>query len=351
MRAGNASLFMGTEREGVLMKTTARHKRRSQDALSQAVADFINHKRSLGFKYIIEENILHRFSLLGRDYALQNNHVSSALIAEWFKRQPSEKAVTFYSRCSCVKRFLQFAAHSGYYSEIPEIPRYANAQYVPYIFSRTEMARFFNACDTLPRYAGTFRHTIVPVVFRLLYSCGLRVSEAIGLERKDVDLHAGVLTIREPKNRQDRYVPMSPSMTAIMRAFSLTKRFSGAENAGRFFVGKYNDYLSRHQVYHWFRLCLANAGIAHRGKGFGPREHDLRHTFCVHSLQSFCSRGVDPYCFLPWLSAYVGHKSIQATQQYLCLTAEAYPELTKTFAAYCGHVIPALIGEARYETN
>jgi site-specific recombinase XerD len=333
------------------MKTTVRRIRQSRDALARAVADFINHKRSLGLKYIIEENTLRRFSLLGRNYALQDNHVPSELIAEWFKRRPSEKANTFYSRCSCVKRFLQFAAHSGYYSKIPEISMPTNAQYVPYIFSRAEMALFFNACDTLPRYAGTFRHVIIPVVFRLLYSCGLRVSEAIGLERKDVDLHAGVLTIREPKNRQDRYVPMSPSMTAIMRKFSLMELSSGAENAGRFFVGKYNDHLSRHQVYHWFRLCLANAGIAHRGKGLGPREHDLRHTFCVHSLQLFCSRGVDPYCFLPWLSAYVGHKSIQATQQYLRLTAEAYPELTKTVAAYCGHVIPASIEEARYEAN
>jgi site-specific recombinase XerD len=333
------------------MKTVIRHNRNSPDALARAVADFINHKRSLGFKYIIEENVLHRFSLLGRDYTMQGNQVSPELIAEWFKLRPSEKANTFYSRCSCVKRFLQFAAHSGYHSEIPEIPRHMNAQYVPYIFSTVEMACFFNACDALPRYRGTFRHVIIPVVFRLLYSCGLRVWEAIGLERKDVDLYAGVLTIREPKNRQDRYVPMSPSMTAIMRAFSLTEQSSATENARRFFTSKYNDHLSRYQVYHWFRLCLANAGIVHRGKGFGPREHDLRHTFCVHSLQSFCSRGFDPYCFLPWLSAYVGHKSIQATQQYLRLTAEAYPELTKTFAAYCGHIIPALIGEARYEAN
>jgi integrase len=351
MRTGSASIFMGTRGGGVLMKVTIRHTPKPQDALTRAVTEFISHKRSLGFKYIIEENILHRFSLLGRNYVAQGNQVPPALIAEWFNRRPREKANTFYSRCSCVKRFLQFAAHFGYYSEIPEIPRHKDVKYVPYIFSGAEITRFFNACDTMPRYTGTFRHVLIPVVFRLLYSCGLRVSEAINLERKDIDLDTGVLTIREPKNRQDRYVPMSPSMTAVMRSFSLTEQSSDRKNAGYFFTGKYNSYLSRHQIYHWFRMCLERAGIPHRGKGLGPREHDLRHTFCVRSLKSFCSRGVDPYCFLPWLSAYVGHKSIQATQQYLRLTADVYPELTKTLTAYCGYAIPELQGEVRHETN
>jgi site-specific recombinase XerD len=350
MRIGSTAFFVGTE-GGVLMKKDAIHDRKPTISLTRAVAEFINHKHSLGFKYIIEENILHRFSRLGQKYDIRGNTVPPSLIEEWFKRQPNEKATTFYSRCFCVKRFLQFAVNFGYRSEIPEIPACGKSTYVPYIFSEDEITRFFHACDAMPWYTGTLRHIIVPVVFRLLYSCGLRVSEAIGLKKNDVDLSAGVLTIREPKNRQDRYVPMSPSMTSLIRTFSLLEHPCVTEGTDNFFTSKYNGHLTRYQVYHWFRLCLEKAGITHRGKGFGPREHDLRHTFCVRSLQSLCLQGFDLYCFLPWLSTYVGHKSIQATQQYLRLTADVYPDLIGKVTTYCGYVIPETKEESRHETD
>ena len=93
-------------------------------------------------------------------------------------------------------------------------------------------------------------------------------------------------------------------------------------------------------MYKWFRLCLDNAGIPHRGRGLGPREHDLRHSFCVHALKSMCAQGMDIYCALPVLSTYVGHKSIYATQQYLRLTAEIYPELLGRITLYAGGAIP-----------
>jgi site-specific recombinase XerD len=350
MRFGAAAFFVGSG-GGVLMKTAASSNPRPAASLSRVAAEYVSHKRSLGFKFVIEENVLQRFCLLGQQYVAQENEVPPALIATWFRRRPNEKANTFYARRLCVKNFLQFAMDLGLHSEIPEIQAHRTPAYVPHIFSDAEIKRFFAACDAVPRYAGTLRHVLVPVIFRLLYYCGLRVSEAIGLKRGDVDLLAGVLTIREPKNRQDRYVPMSSSMTAIMRRFSLLDRPSPAKETDNFFTSKHNDHLTRSQVYHWFRLCLEKAGIAHRGKGHGPREHDLRHTFCVHSLKSLCLHGADLYCFLPLLSTYVGHKSIQATQRYLRMTADVFPDLIENIAACCGHVIPELKEAISHETN
>ena len=68
--------------------------------------------------------------------------------------------------------------------------------------------------------------------------------------------------------------------------------------------------------------------------------HDLRHTFAVHSLQNAVKRGIDPYAYLPMLSVYLGHKTVNATERYLRLTAEAYPDFTKDIERIMNKIIP-----------
>ena len=65
------------------------------------------------------------------------------------------------------------------------------------------------------------------------------------------------------------------------------------------------------------------SGISHGGKGRGPRLHDLRHTFAVHSVNQMVRQGVYLYRSLPILSIYLGHASVQATERYVRLTEEA----------------------------
>jgi integrase/recombinase XerD len=80
----------------------------------------------------------------------------------------------------------------------------------------------------------------------------------------------------------------------------------------------------------------------------GPRLHDLRHTFAVHSLQNWIIQGRDTYILLPILSAYLGHKNIYATEKYLRLTSEMYPNTLKKVKDTCGEIIPEVIN---YEAN
>lgn len=169
----------------------------------------------------------------------------------------------------------------------------------------------------------------------------MRASEAASLKLEDVDLRNGVLTIHEPKNGKDRYVPMSPSVIHATQWFHNSIHPGGLQGDAFFFTGKYNDYINRHRIYHWFRLCIDKAGIDHMGKGQGPREHDLRHSFCVHSLRNLYLAGIDLYCTLPVLSVYVGHKSIAATQYYLRLTADMYPDICSRLEKELGQIIPS----------
>lgn len=76
---------------------------------------------------------------------------------------------------------------------------------------------------------------------------------------------------------------------------------------------------------------LYHAGISHGGKGHGPRIHDIRHTFAVHCLQRWVDENIDLETVLPYLSTYMGHVGIQSTQEYLHLTSELFPQITRAF--------------------
>lgn len=88
-----------------------------------------------------------------------------------------------------------------------------------------------------------------------------------------------------------------------------------------------------------FRQILFVARIPHTGNG--PRMHDFRHTFAVECLKKWVRSGKDITSALPVLSAYLGHKGLQSTQDYLRLTAEMFPDITARIQSHFGNIIPS----------
>jgi len=310
--------------------------------LADIIITFIQFKRSLGYIYKNEEGVLYRFSVFTMDYEISEHEVPLQLIEEWLKLRKNEKAQTQKTRVHCVLQMLNFASKHGYRVHFPVIMRKIHVpKYVPYIFTEKELEQFFYACDHIKYYSGTSRHHTIPILFRLIYSCGLRASEAANLKCSHVDFTGGVITVRSGKNGKDRLVPLSDSMAKNMEQFHQRYHDSNSKNK-YFFRGKYISKLTRHKIYKWFRICLESAGIHHLGKGKGPREHDLRHSFCVHSLQKMQKQGKDLYASLPILSTYVGHASTNATQHYLRLTAEFFPDVMEQVSKRCSGIIPSV---------
>jgi integrase len=155
----------------------------------------------------------------------------------------------------------------------------------------------------------------------------------------DVDFDRAVLFISGSKFNKDRIVPMSLSLANMFAKYHAL--FNGdIAHEDYYFRNKKGTPLTRDQVYKVYRKLLWKAKISHGGKGKGPRLHDLRHTFCVHTLAKQVKDGVDLYTALPILSAYLGHSSVGATQRYVRLTAEVYPELIENVSRKCAYVIP-----------
>jgi len=215
-------------------------------------------------------------------------------------------------------------------------------QYVPYIYSLDELHAFFAETDKCHYcYECPSRHFIMPVFFRMIYQCGLRVTEARLLKAEDVDLHTGVLTINHSKKDKSRLVPMSTSLQLRCQEYS-DQVHAGSTREDFFFPGLFGKPMTNTNVYHNFRRFLWRAGISHGGRGYGPRIYDFRHAFAVHRLKKWVEENKDLSACLPRLRTYMGHDSYEETAYYLRLTADVFPSLTLKLETKYAGIIPEL---------
>lgn len=132
------------------------------------------------------------------------------------------------------------------------------------------------------------------------------------------------------KGDKERLVGISDSMLTYMKSYRSNPLVANAKSI-YFFPAPDGGFYDTSTIYDIFRKCLFDAGIPHRGRGKGPRLHDLRHSFAVHILNKWSSEGKDIYTCLPILRTALGHDRITTTEKYLRLVPEAYMEVTEPF--------------------
>ena len=302
------------------------------------IAQYIKFKKNLGyiFKNTYIFNMFDRFTVAN---SLTSIGLTKELADKWSEKRPNESDVTRYKRVNCIKSFSVYLNNLGYKSYIPKQTKSYRTTFTPYIFSQEELKSFFTASDTIDVFGTSTMKYIIPIVFRVIYGCGLRANEALSLKCLDVHLDERYIIIRNPKNGRDRMLPLSDSLTNICSLYQ--KRYLKKHSIkDYFFTQKNMKKYTSDALYDWFRKILWKAGISHGGKGIGPRVHDLRHSFSVHSLESMSRRGLDLYYSLPILSKYLGHQSLEATDKYVRLTSEMYPELISEVNQLCAYVFP-----------
>ncbi|HZE80329.1 MAG TPA: tyrosine-type recombinase/integrase [Candidatus Polarisedimenticolia bacterium] len=155
-----------------------------------------------------------------------------------------------------------------------------------------ELRKFLQAVDALePTARSPLRHLIMPEVFRLLYGCGFRVREVLKLRVRDVDLNQGIITVHQGKFRKDRLVP--PALPLVNRLRNYAAHFENRPPDAIFFPAPSGRPFSLRTVYTLLRQLLLQCGIPHAGRGKGPRIHDYRHLFAVHTLRRWYRDGED----------------------------------------------------------
>jgi integrase/recombinase XerD len=316
-------------------------------SLASAITALAAEKRAVGYKYDAEERVLARFEAFSRAEFPGLGTVTRASAEAWITaaRRRGVRPATLQGLAAPVRELARWLGRRGteaYVLPAGTLPR--PARYVPHIYTDRELAALFAQTDRC-RYSSEapFRHLVMPVLFRTIYACGLRVSEARLLRPADVDTSAGVLQIRDAKGGKDRQVPVSGPLRDRLAGYRA--RMAGQPGWEWFFPGaSAGQQLARLNVYHNFRRFLWQARISHGGRGHGPRVHDLRHTFAVSNLRSWFASGEDAAALLPVLQAYMGHSSIGDTAYYLRLTADSYPEIAARVRRELGGIVPPVTG-------
>lgn len=301
---------------------------------------YIAFKQNLGYKFTSAESayyIFDQFTILNGESKIG---ITKELADKWAVKRPNESDSTCYKRVMYLIHFSSFLNDSGFPSYVPRLPKAYKTTFTPYIFSKEQMKAIFEASDQLK--VNNFMDStvnVIPALLRMLYGTGIRIGEAVSLKVKDVNLTEQFLIIRQSKNGKERMIPFSDSLANVCREYRNSLLII-QEPEDCFFVKRNGRRCGPKAIYEWFRKVLWEAGISHGGKGQGPRLHDLRHVFSVHSLASMAESGLDLYYSLPILSEYLGHQSLEATEKYVRLTSEMYPGIISGVNNICSYAFP-----------
>jgi len=302
--------------------------------LSALVAQYVAYKQSMGMRFHTEDRTL-------RSFCRAMGEVSVAEIAPGRVHAyiaGTGPVTRFWHRKHEVLRgFYRFAMARGYAASsplpkiIPKPPHFA-----PHIYSQDELQRLLDAtaCCESPR--SKLQPYTCRMLILLLYGAGLRISEALSLRLTNVDLTAGVLTIRESKFYKTRLVPMGPDLAgAVGQYVAQRAKAHPTQLDGALFLTRTGTSVARHTAENVFSRLRVRAGVLRQDGGrYQPRLHDLRHAFAVHRLVAWYRQRADVQRLLPQLATYLGHVHIAATQRYLTLTPELLHEASQRFERY-----------------
>lgn len=292
--------------------------------LPEALEDYLAVRRSLGFKLRGIDSGLRAFvAFMECERAA---FVTVDLALRWAKQSTTTQPRTWASRLQMVRGFARWRAAMDPRTEVPPmglLPSHYPRK-PPYIYTDGEVAKLVRAASELPGLRGRTYFTL----FGLLSVTGMRISEALALDREEVDLDEGILSVSQTKCSKSRLVPVHESTREVLAHYAKERnRIVPEPKTPGFFVSERGSRVTQWATRDTFIKVACEIGLRRLEKGqrygHGPRIHDLRHRFAVRTLLDWYRAGLDVEREMPKLATYLGHSHIKDTYWYL----EAVPEL------------------------
>ena len=291
------------------------------------IEEFIHEKRAAGFNYETEEWKLKHFDSFCVEEAVTEPHLSRELVKKWGTLRDGECLATCSARTSVLRQFALYLVSLGIEAYIPS-DFYKTEKTVVHIMSDAEIKSFFENVDKyVPALCSKVFYRLAAeykVIFRLIYCCGLRISEARKLCWKDVDLSQGMIRILQSKGHKDRLIYMEEDLTALFQDYKKALRDKYHCLSEWVFPAREMD------------KCLSNVTIDKKFRDFWsltpyaeccdkkPTVHCLRHTFVVKRMNQWMEEGIPLKEMLPFFSRYLGHQSPDETFYYYHQVEEAF---------------------------
>ncbi len=298
------------------------------NGLRKDLEEYLNIRRKLGFKLQRAGKLLHDFVGLAEKEGV--SFITTELALRWATQPIDCQPAWSAARLGIVRGFAQYQSVIDPRTEVPsqELLPYRYHRRPPYIYSNDEVIRLIKASQQLQSPLG-LRAATYCTVFGLLAVTGMRISEPIGLNRKDVDLIHGILTVYQTKFGKSRLVPIHPSTQKALQQYeSLRGRIFPKPETDSFFISEQGTRLTHWTVRSTFVKLSRQIGLRGPHDSYGPRLHDFRHSFATKTLVAWYRKGMNVDRHMPELSAYLGHARVSDTYWYL----SAVPELMQLAA-------------------
>ena len=292
-----------------------------------------NIKHNAGFVLGYMNKHLQEFDLFCNERYSDKNCLDRELSEAWVYNRKTESAQELDKR-------LRTMRHLGNYMNSIGIPAYVGTVSIkipkspePHIYSDKQLFEFFRVCDNLKcgKYPY-YLHLVASSVFRTIYCCGLRNSEACNLKCSDINLQNGIIKIYGSKGHKNRLVYMSKDLIELCHKYDMAMLV----------LFPHREYFfpsSRVKHYSNTNLCQIFDSILKKTSFYGktskkPTCHGFRHTFAVNSMRQCISNGSNFDNMIRYLSKYMGHTSSQNTMYYLHLTVNLTAEIRKKAKGY-----------------
>lgn len=312
----------------------------SETTLPGLVSDLVASRHAGGYRFKVQERVLRQFV----DHCRREGYPDGSITkeaTEGFLYSRHLRSSTIRRNELALRQLAEHAQAVGWQAYAPAAATQVRLRHrPPYVLTDDEVRRLFTAIDSQTMSSYSNKALVDPVLFRVLYGAGLRVSEALNLRLPDVDTRAATLRIRDSKNGESRTVPITARLTATIGAYVVAAHPAPAPSDYVFYSRAAGRPINQATIYTRFRGYLTDAGIPHFTGG--PHPHSLRHGFAVANLRRWASQGADLAVMLPYLACYMGHADLRGTQYYLRLTADAYPEVMTKAQVRFGYTIPVV---------
>lgn len=292
-------------------------------SLHRAIEEYLALRRSLGFELEGYERTLHSFE----DFAQEERArvITKDLALRWALRPKSHHPAWRAARLSILRGFARYRSGSDPRTELlpQRLLSHRRQRKTPHLYSSIEMRRLIEAARRLSSSRDSLRPFTYSTLLGLLACTGLRISEAISLDRVDFNSTTGVLTIRRTKFAKSRLIPLHASTQQALTRYARRRDRLDAKRSPSFFVSATRTRLHYSPVLRTFaKIIKVQAGVHALAGRREPRLHDFRHGFAIKTVLRWYRTGRDVEALLPRLSTYLGHARVSDTYWYLSATPE-----------------------------
>lgn len=297
-------------------------------ALRKALSDYLEIRRALGFKLRDAGTRLEKFVCFME--SIEEPVITTHLALSWAQHDKAILPAGWAANLSHIRLFAEYCSGIEPRTEVPPVgilPSHYRRK-SPYVFTSDQIRKLLNAANDLTPYHGLRPRTYV-TIFGLLAATGLRVSEAVGLQRDAVDFTRGLIEVRSTKFNKTRLVPVSESTVSALQSYASRRdELLPRPITPWFFVAPRGGPIYLRPLRVVFIELSRQIGLRGATDHFGPRLHDLRHSFAVQALLRWYRAGQDVEQKLPQLSTYLGHSHPSDTYWYLSAVPELLAEAT-----------------------